>query len=194
MIRASFAQVRMPMKKSLITSACLTAAWALCGTAAAAQPPSKTMFKCVDAAGVTTFQALPCTAGAKQSEVKLREPVKESGAQPEQAPEIDPETGLPVEPKPLVSYECTTAQGWTFYKHRPCPPGVRVPTPGATTVDASDTLAATQGEWIRVSGAPVPRLEACRRIAEGPARKGHVFDDVATERDRAAGNDPCLQK
>lgn len=189
----------MPMKKPLIVSvclasACLAFACALCGTAAAAPPPSKTMFKCVDANGVTTFQALPCVSGAKQSEVKLREPPKEAEPPVDEAPQIDPETGEPVGAKPLVSYECTTAQGWTFYKHRPCPPGVRVAAPGADPADKSDALAATRGEWVRVSGAPVPRLEACRRIAEGPARKGHVFDDVATERDRAAGNDPCAQK
>ncbi|HVJ61545.1 MAG TPA: DUF4124 domain-containing protein [Tahibacter sp.] len=182
------------MKNSLIASLCLAVAWSLCGPAAAA-PPSKTMFKCVDAVGVTTFQGQPCTAGAKQSEVKLREPPKEAEPPLVEEPQIDPETGEPIDPnKPLISYECTSAQGWTFYKHKPCPPGVRVAKPGAAASDKADVLAATQGEWVRVSGAPISRLEACHRIAEGGTRQGRPFDDVVSERDRAAGRDPCRQK
>lgn len=176
------------MTKILLACACLAAAALFTGPAAASG--SKPIYKCVDAKGAMTFQAAPCTAGAQQSEVKLREPPKEPEAADDEEREFDPETGQPIEVAVAVSYECTTAQGWTFYKHKPCPPGIRVAKPGAA-VDKSDQLAQTQGEWVRVTSAPVTRMEACRRIAEGTARKGHVFDDVVTDRDRGTGNDPC---
>lgn len=179
------------MKISLFLSACFAAAFALAGPAGAA--PGKPIFKCVDAAGTTTFQAAPCDAGTQQSEVKLREEPKSE----EPRAEVDPETGFPVEePRIAVSYECTTSKGWVFYKHRPCPPGVREAKPVANPKDRSDSLAATRGEWLRVTGAQITRLQACRRINDVGAgsRPGRVFDDIVSDRERALGHDPCAQK
>ena len=189
--------------KKLFTGACLCALLAWCGVAIAAQ--GKPIYKCVAPAGAVTFQSDPCAPGSTQSEVKLREAPKPEPAEltvVEAAPPthaFDPETGLPVEQPPakvLVSYECTTSKGWVFFKHRPCPPGIREARPAQNPLDPSDRLAATQGEWLRVTGAPIPRIEACRRINDlsAGAREGRVFDDVASDRDRAAGNDPCTQK
>lgn len=191
------------MKKTM-TGAFLCALLACCGTAAA--DSAKPIFKCVASNGAITFQSAPCATGAAQSEVKLRAepkppaPVEDAPpAESAEPPPIDPETGLPIEhaaPAVLVSYECTTSKGWVFFKHRPCPPGIREATPAKNPHDPSDRLAATQGEWLRVTGAPITRTEACRRINDlsAGAREGRVFDDITSDRDRAAGNDPCAQK
>ncbi|HJU38318.1 MAG TPA: DUF4124 domain-containing protein, partial [Tahibacter sp.] len=119
------------MKNTFLANACLAVA-ALLAAPAATASNDRTFYKCVDANGVTTFQAAPCAAGSQQSEVKLREPPPEAQSPGgEEVPQTDPATGLPIEKPVVVSYECTTAQGWTFYKHRPCPPGVRLAPTGA---------------------------------------------------------------
>jgi hypothetical protein len=89
------------------------------------------------------------------------------------------------------SWECRIGNGEVFYQHAPCP--------AAAVASHEQRHAATRGrskgaaQLTPVSGRPLPRAEACRRIHAPSAsgRAGHERDEDVSSYERSLGRDPC---
>lgn len=171
----------------------LLALAALAGPARVAHAES--VYKCRNADGTVAFQDRACAVGAAQSQVDIAPP-------PPAAPSPDygrerNDAGRSVhaasssrastrERREAVSYECRAANGEVFYRHGACP--------GRITADAG---AAKRGRGsstaFAVTSAPLPRGEACRRMAAAGSigRAGHARDESVSTYDRNLGRDPC---
>lgn len=187
---------------------CIVSLFALAAIAAPAH--ALTIYKCTNAEGVAAYQGTPCGNGARGGEFALRaEP-------PGVAPPAQPASGRNprsdrakspsrrdaatsrrrarapvVSVSPDASWECRAANGDVFYQHSPCPAAV------AGTVELRH--AATRGRSrgaaaaIAVSGKPIARADACRRIHAPSAtdRAGHERDEDVSTYERNLGRDPC---
>lgn len=89
------------------------------------------------------------------------------------------------------SWQCRIGNGEVYYQHSPCPRSA------VASVDLRDSR--TRGRYrgaaqaVPVSGAPLPRAEACRRIhaASASGRAGHARDEDVSSYERSLGRDPC---
>jgi hypothetical protein len=87
-----------------------------------------------------------------------------------------------------VSYECRADNGEVFYRHGACPRTI-------ATAGAASRHGARAGEarTAAVTAVPLPRGEACRRIAAAGSigRAGRARDERVSTYERNAGRDPC---
>lgn len=89
------------------------------------------------------------------------------------------------------SWQCRIGNGEVYYQHSPCPRSA------VASVDLRDSR--TRGrhrstaQTVPVSGAPLSRAEACRRIhaASASGRAGHERDEDVSSYERSLGRDPC---
>ncbi len=89
------------------------------------------------------------------------------------------------------SWQCRIGNGEIYYQHSPCPHSA------IASVDQRDS--STRGrrrsaaQAVPVSGMPLPRTEACRRIhaAGASGRAGHERDEDVSSYERSLGRDPC---
>lgn len=89
------------------------------------------------------------------------------------------------------SWQCRIGNGEVYYQHSPCPRSA------VASVELRDSR--TRGRHrsavlsVPVSGAPLSRAEACRRIhaASASGRAGHERDEDVSSYERSLGRDPC---
>lgn len=190
---------------------CLLLLALLVFSAAAAPVRALTIYKCTGADGAVAFQETPCGARSRGGEFVLRAEsavaaaAAAATAEPrERKPRVtaSPRERYPAASRrrprtpvvtvtPEASWECRVANGDVFYQHAPCPAAVagsvelrHAATRGRSRVGASA---------IAVSGRPVTRAEACRRIhaASASDRPGHERDEDVGTYERNLGHDPC---
>lgn len=170
-----------------------------------------TIYKCTDAEGVTAYQGMPCGRGGRGGEFALRaEPpvaappslpasARHAGSDRSRKSQRRDTAGASrrrvrtpvVSVTPDASWECRAANGDVFYQHSPCPAAI------AGTIELRH--AATRGRSrgaaaaIAVSGKPIARDHACRRIHAPSAtdRAGHERDEDVSTYERNLGRDPC---
>jgi hypothetical protein len=178
----------------------------------AAPAHALTIYKCTDADGLVAFQEKPCSAHTRGGEFAVRaEPAVADAAPTAVAPA--PRAGKTratassrsrnppasrrrtrtpvVTVAPDASWECRAANGDVFYQHSPCPAAI------AGNVELRH--AATRGRSragtaaVAVSGRPIARADACRRIHAASAgdRSGHEHDEDVSTYERNLGRDPC---
>jgi hypothetical protein len=155
------------------------------------------VLKCVDADGHIAFQATPCAAGQRQSEVAI---------DPAPAPGVAPVYAVPKAPartnraprrsvsraKPAMSFECRASDGQVFYRHTSCPGSVASDGRGSSRRGRTWSRS---GATTRAAGSStrIPRAEACRRIHAGGSsvRRGHEHDEDVSAYEHNLGRDPC---
>lgn len=157
------------------------------------------VIKCVAADGSVAFQATPCAADQRQSEVVLvpPPPAGPASAYAVEAPHRQQNRRVShrsiAKRKPPMSWECRAADGQVFYRHKRCPGSV--PTDGQGE-SRSGVPFSRRGKRVRVTVAakPLLREDACRRIHSGgsTARRGHDNDEDVSAYDHNLGRDPCL--
>ncbi len=155
------------------------------------------ILKCVDADGHIAFQATPCAAGQRQSEVAI---------DPAPAPGVAPVYAVPKAPartnraprrsvsraKPAMSFECRASDGQVFYRHTSCPGSVASDGRGSSRRGRTWTRRGATTR-VTVSATRIPRAEACRRIHAGGSsvRRGHEHDEDVSAYEHNLGRDPC---
>lgn len=172
-------------------------AWLLfLGAALTLDVHADSVIRCMDADGRIAFQATPCAAGQRQSEVEIA-PAPPPGAAPVYAvPKVTPArraTRRAVRrPKPAMSYECRASDGQVFYRHTACPGSIAADGRGSARHGRTWTRRGTTTR-VSVSARPIPRAEACRRIHAGGSivRRGHAHDEDVSAYDHNLGRDPC---
>jgi hypothetical protein len=176
----------------------LIAAAACCGLLRTAHAES--VIECRNADGSLAFQDRPCAPAQAESRVEIR-PAPAPAASPDYgrtprddrraATRVGSERGQARDRRDVVSYECRAANGELFYRHGACPKQVNANDagPDRNTRKRSGNAAQT----FAVSARPMPRGEACRRIASAGSigRAGHERDDGVSTYDRNLGRDPC---
>jgi hypothetical protein len=167
---------------------------------------AESIYKCRDASGHLAFQDHACANTQQESRVDIAKAPPPS-ASPEYglaspAHTLSPRasstrTSLPHTParkashrhgdaaREAVSFECRAGNGDVFYRHSGCPKSIKAG--GASARGDSRHVAP-----VAVSAAPLPRSEACKRLAAGGlGRAGHDHDEQVSTYDRNAGRDPC---
>ena len=166
-------------------------------TAAAASATAASVYKCHDAQGHIAYQDHVCAATQQQSEMELMpSPPPPASAQPEQRrasarnAERPHKTRAPkranLREREIISWECRGADGALFYRHASCPKSIA----GAHSSAGSRKGGAKP---VAVSATPLPRAEACRRLARAGSigRNGREHDEAVSTYDKNAGRDPC---
>jgi len=152
--------------------------------------------RCRDAEGHVAYQDFACTKTQEEERVELAAspppaPSPVYGHPPrEHAPERAHRVAgrsRPAASRAAVSYECRAGNGEVFYRHSPCPKSIRI----RASAQGGRGRRAEQAESVPVSGMPLPRSEACRRLAASTARSGHERDDQVSTYERNIGRDPC---
>jgi hypothetical protein len=166
--------------------------------ASAVSASAASVYKCRDAQGHVAYQDHACAATQQQSEIELMPapPPPLASAQPEhrRASAGDAEhtrkTRAPrrgtAREREVMSWECRGADGALFYRHASCPKSIA----GARSSAGSRKGGAKP---VAVSATPLPRAEACRRLARAGSigRSGHEHDETVSTYDKNAGRDPC---
>lgn len=172
--------------------------------AGAATAHADSVYKCRDARGQIAYQDHVCVDPARQTLIEIA-PAPTAVRAPDVA-----RTGSPraaqrnaqrtsrgqanIRASAAVSYECRSADGEVFYKHSGCPKTVTVATANERRGSGRKaTSHATTTQSAAVSTRPLPRAEACKRMASGGSigRAGREHDDAVSTYDRNAGRDPC---
>lgn len=180
---------------------------AVCLLLGAVGAHAASVYRCVNANGQVTFQDVACHTSAFETKLDLpgqplidrnaprhpvttralhRHRVRRAGRRRTRAP------------KPVLSWQCTAADGEVFYRHSRCPSSVR----GDGTVRSAYAAKFHSGHsrrrhnaWsrVRVHGVKIPRAEACRRIhsAGAAVRDGHLRDAHVSTYDHLMGRDVC---
>jgi len=152
--------------------------------------------RCRDAEGHVAYQDSACAKTQEEERVELAAapppaPSPVYGHSPrEHAPERARRAAgrsRPAASRAAVSYECRAGNGEVFYRHSPCPKSIRI----RAGAQGGRGRRAEQAESVPVSGMPLPRSEACRRLAASTARSGHERDDQVSTYERNIGRDPC---
>lgn len=156
---------------------------------------AESVYKCRDADGLVAYQDRPCAASQRQAEVEIA-PVPSPAASPEYAmsstsrgtapargQRASKRAGSHAEPS---SWECRTADGEVFYRHASCP----------KSLAQSGSAPARRGSGEKkkretIKATPLPRAEACRRMAASHGRSGSGRDERASTYERNLGRDPC---
>ncbi len=154
------------------------------------------VYKCRSADDLIAFQDHPCLGTEAESRVEMQPapPVaaspdyghasrNEDTARPRTLPKVHAQSADRREP---TSYECRAANGDVFYRHGTCPK--QITDGGASTKGRARS--GNAAPTFAVSGQPLPRSEACRRMAN-TGRSGHERDDRVSTYDRNLGRDPC---
>lgn len=161
------------------------------------------VYQCVDGDGAVTFRDRPCAATASQSEVVLAPAPAVSPATKRAADEKANMSG----PRPAkraagsrrtdsaaaTSYECRTADGQVFYRHRACPKSVPALDRGSGKHPGRSAGAKNSATSVAVISTRIPREEACYELRRGGAtgRLGRDHDQDASTYDKNLGRDPC---
>jgi hypothetical protein len=175
----------------------------------AAPAHALTIYKCTGAEGVIAYQATPCGGQQRGSTFALRPELAAAAAPAAARPDREatrpsprsrqPAAAAPrrrartaiVSVTPDASWECRAANGDVFYQHSACPAAVAgsIELRHAATRGRSRSSAAA----IAVSGKPIARGDACRRIhaASASDRPGHERDEDVSTYERNLGRDPC---
>ena len=189
------------MTRILFLLLCLSAA----GPAAAA-----TVYKCTDGKELVAYQATPCAAHLVSRRITIAPAPRPAAAAVSSAAPAKPRASRDkaatprraaaprraraartVAPAPDQSWECRIGNGEVFYQHSPCP--------AAAVASHTQRDKATRGrsrsaaQLTPISGRPLPRAEACRRIHAPSAsgRAGHERDEDVSSYERSLGRDPC---
>jgi hypothetical protein len=159
------------------------------------------IYECRDDAGHVAYQDHACAAGERQAAIAIAAPpasaaragepmrdVVRTRAKAAAAPRRSSRRSAARE-RAAVSYECRADDGAVFYRHGRCPRSIRSAT-AASNGRASRTAASRSAA---VSAVPLPRAEACRRIAAAGSigRAGREHDARVSTYERNAGRDPC---
>lgn len=176
-----------------------TILFASCAFARAAHAES--VYRCRGADGAVAFQDRPCASSEAESRVDIA-PAPPPSASPDYGLSREGDEHPRAERKPRapasarsrsgvarepVSYECRAANGEVFYRHGACPHQI-------TAAGGADSHKRARGApSVAVSATPLPRSEACRRMASAGSigRAGHEHDDSISAYDRNLGRDPC---
>jgi len=155
------------------------------------------VYKCRDAQDHIAYQDRACAATQQQSEIELMQaPPPLASVPPEHGrastgpAERPRKTRAPhrgdTRERAVVSWECRGADGSVFYRHTSCPKSIA----GAHAPAGSRKGGAKP---VAVSATPLPRAEACRRMARAGSigRGGHEHDETVSTYDKNAGRDPC---
>lgn len=152
--------------------------------------------RCRDAEGPVAYQDFPCAKTQEDERVEVaaapspapspvyRHPPHEHA--PDRARRVAGRSRQAASRAP-VSYECRAGDGEVFYRHSPCPRSIRI----RTAASGGRGQRAERTESVPVAGTPLPRSEACRRLAASAARSGHERDDQVSTYERNIGRDPC---
>ncbi|MBA8883595.1 DUF4124 domain-containing protein [Dokdonella fugitiva] len=181
---------RKIMRRCLRIAPCWAALLGLMlGTPAHADP----VYRCRNARGQIAYQDRACGAGEQQSEIAFDPPPTPPAASHGSARSTQDHTPKRVHaahrPRAAVasgaatSWQCRADDGSVFYRHGRCPRTITVrgASPGARSGKAA----------VSVSATPLPRAEACRRLARERGRPGREHDEVVSTYERNAGRDPC---
>ena len=165
--------------------------------AAAGSASAATVYKCRDMQGHVAYQDRACAVAQQQSQIELIEPIAPPPAPPAtrelrgpgaRAARARKTLGLRATAREhkVQSWECRAADGAVFYRHAACPKSI----PAA---HASNGPRKGGAKPVGVSATPLPRAEACRRLARAGSigRSGHEHDEVVSTYDKHAGRDPC---
>lgn len=159
------------------------------------------IYECRDGAGHVAYQDHACAPGERQAAIAVATPaapvtsadgpprdVARTHAKAAAAPRRLSRRRAARE-RAAMSYECRADDGAVFYRHGACPRSIR------SAVAASNGRAsrATAARSAAVSAVPLPRAEACRRIAAAGSigRAGREHDARVSTYERNAGRDPC---
>lgn len=148
------------------------------------------VYECRDGGVVVAWQDRPCAASQHQAAVAIAPspppaPSPSYGTAAAGAGKSAPDRrssgrGGPV-PAEARSWECRAANGEVFYRHGSCPKSLERDGAGRGAGPARVAVAAT----------PLPRAEACRRMAAERGRSGRGRDERAPTYERNLGRDPC---
>lgn len=153
------------------------------------------VYRCRNARGQIAYQDRACGAGEQQSEITLDPPPAPPAAGHESAhasrarasprPRVARHPRAGAAARAETSWQCRAADGSVFYRHGRCP----------RTIAAHGASPGTKGgkgvATVGVSATPLPRAEACRRLARERGRSGREHDEVVSTYERNAGRDPC---
>ncbi|MGN6521026.1 MAG: DUF4124 domain-containing protein [Dokdonella sp.] len=180
------------MRKSLPRRLRACACAGLLGVSALAH--ADPVFSCRNAHGEIAYQDHACAAGERQAEVML------DPAPPEAAParthERTRERSRAPAParrrargdadaRTVMSWECRASDGAVFYRHGSCPKTI------GSSRSATTGTRGGKGAMVGVTATPLPRAEACRRLAHAGGRSGREHDEAVSTYERNAGRDPC---
>jgi hypothetical protein len=168
---------------------------ALALVAATNSVTAATVYKCRDADGHIAYQDRACAATQQQSEIELVVPPPAPSVTEDRSASAGKATharktratGRAAAPRrEVMSWECRGADGEVFYRHAACPKSI----PDSRAASRSRKGGAKP---ISVSATPLPRAEACRRLARAGSigRPGHEHDEAVSTYDKNAGRDPC---
>jgi hypothetical protein len=166
--------------------------------ASMASASAASVYKCRDARGHVAYQDRACAATQQQSEIELVPPPPPplASAPPEHRRASAGDAEHPhreravrrgsARAREVTSWECRGADGTLFYRHASCPKSIA----GAHSSAGSRKGGAKP---VAVSATPLPRAEACRRLARAGSigRTGHEHDETVSTYDKNAGRDPC---
>ncbi|MBL8299987.1 MAG: DUF4124 domain-containing protein [Rhodanobacteraceae bacterium] len=180
----------------------------LAGYLAVTPAQALTIYKCTDKQGLVAYQATPCAAHLHDAQFSLRPEPSTAIAATTATTTFTPRQRTSAAPrrsaKPrrqrhvastvtadLSSWECRATNGELFYQHSPCPVAVSGSIELKHTATRGRSPAASSA--IFVSGKPVARADACRRIhaASASGRPGHERDEDVSTYERNLGRDPC---
>lgn len=176
----------------IVTSLLWLAALLLLGLVNRASAES--VFKCIDRDGAIAYQATPCAATQKETQIEIEPPppsaLRAAQSQSSQtgsrkrAPKAErARAGRRVASREPQSFECRAANGTVFYRHSACPKSI--PDPSAAFDNRGRRKSAGT---IAVSGQPLSRHEACRNM-NSHAR--NEYDEHVSAYDHNLGRDPC---
>jgi hypothetical protein len=167
--------------------------------ASMASASAASVYKCRDAQGRVAYQDRACAATQQQSEIELMpapppRPLAPAQTEHRHASAGDAERSHKARAmrrgnareREVTSWECRGADGTLFYRHASCPKSI---------AGARSSAGPRKGgaKPVAVSATPLPRAEACRRLARAGSigRSGHEHDETVSTYDKNAGRDPC---
>jgi len=162
---------------------------------------AEAVYKCVNAQGAITYQAISCDAQQAQSVVAIPPPPRYAPS-PHYVVARQEETAAPSTrsaareraPKE-TAFECRASDGRIFYRLGACPHSIA----GATSASVGQGhrgktgAARSSGGAVTVASRHVSRDEACHEIHRAGAlsRDGHEFDEQVSTYEHNLGHDPC---
>ncbi|WP_300614726.1 DUF4124 domain-containing protein [Dokdonella sp.] len=158
-----------------------------------AMAQAATVYECRGADGAIAWQDRSCAASQRQAEVEIAPPPPYAPSpeyRPVPASRVDARADARRVPKhggsrePARSWECRAANGDVFYRHGSCPASL-------PPTDAASPRRGAGPPRIGVTATPLPRDEACRRMAAERGRAGRSRDERASTYERNLGRDPC---
>jgi len=167
-------------------------------SASVASASAASVYKCRDAQGHIAYQDRACAATQQQSRIELMPAPPPPLVSAQTEPRLGAADGAQHERKAraprrgdarereVMSWECRGADGAVFYRHASCPKSI-----AGTHAPAGSRKGGAKP--VAVSATPLPRAEACQRLARAGSigRGGHEHDETVSTYDKNAGRDPC---